>query len=97
MVDLGYLVLGPDYFFGDAVPNHEPGRDLEAWIMGSRKPAIDAFPAWLDAVKTKYGTSIVPASQCVEIYLWYRERGNEVLCCRYVSINDIKRYSLKAL
>ncbi|OAX37884.1 alpha/beta-hydrolase [Rhizopogon vinicolor AM-OR11-026] len=51
----GYLVLGPDYFFGDAVPNHEPGRDREAWIMGVRKLAIDAFPAWLDAVKSKYG------------------------------------------
>jgi len=52
----GYLVLGPDYFFGDAIPNHEPGRDRQAWIMGSRKPAIDAFPAWLDAVKAKYGS-----------------------------------------
>jgi len=65
MVEVGYLVLGPDYFFGDAIPNHEPGRDRQAWIMGSRKPAIDAFPAWLDAVKVKYGTSIFPASSCV--------------------------------
>lgn len=63
--ELGYLVLGPDYFFGDAIPNHEPGRDRNAWIMGSRKPAIDAFPAWLNAVKVKYGAPIVPASLCV--------------------------------
>jgi len=56
---LGYIVLGPDYFFGDSVPNHEPGRDLQAWLSGSRKPAIDAFPTWLDTVKTKYGTCLV--------------------------------------
>jgi len=62
-MELGYLVLGPDYFFGDAVPNHEPGRDREAWIMGVRKLAIDAFPAWLDAVKSKYGTSLVLCRQ----------------------------------
>jgi len=58
-VVLGYLVLGPDYFFGDAVPNHEPGRDRNAWIMASRKQASDAFPAWLDAVKAKFGACVV--------------------------------------
>lgn len=51
----GYIVLGPDYFFGDSVPNHLPDRDRQAWIDNSRQPAIDAFPAWLDAVKGKYG------------------------------------------
>lgn len=73
MVGLGYLVLGPDYFFGDAVPNHEPDRDRNAWLMRSRQPAIDAFPAWLDAVKVKYGTCLVLVSRCVQIYLWYRD------------------------
>ncbi|KAG2033014.1 dienelactone hydrolase [Suillus americanus] len=52
----GYLVLGPDYFFGDAVPNHPPERDLETWLANALKPAVDAFPAWLEAVKAKYGT-----------------------------------------
>ncbi|KAG2090774.1 uncharacterized protein F5147DRAFT_724478 [Suillus discolor] len=50
-----YIVLGADYFFGDSVPNHLPDCDRQAWIDNSRKPAIDAFPAWLDAVKGKYG------------------------------------------
>lgn len=52
----GYLVLGPDYFFGDAVPNHPPGRDLATWPLTALKPAVDAFPAWLEAAKAKYGT-----------------------------------------
>ncbi|KAG0697750.1 dienelactone hydrolase [Suillus ampliporus] len=52
----GYLVLGPDYFFGDALPKHPPDRDRRAWVEEARKPAIDAFPAWLDDVKAKYGT-----------------------------------------
>ncbi|KAG1736990.1 Alpha/Beta hydrolase protein [Suillus lakei] len=52
----GYVVLGPDYYFGDSVPNHPPGRDLQEWVLEARQPAIDAFPAWLDAVKEKYGT-----------------------------------------
>ncbi|KAG2033011.1 dienelactone hydrolase [Suillus americanus] len=51
----GYIVLGPDYFFGDSVMNHEADRDRQGWIDGARKPAIDAFPAWLDAVKGRYG------------------------------------------
>lgn len=51
----GYIVLGPDYFFGDSVMNHENDRDRQPWIDNARKPAIDAFPAWLDAVKGKYG------------------------------------------
>jgi hypothetical protein len=54
-VGLGYLVLGPDYFFGDAVPNHPPGRDLATWPLKALKPAVDAFPAWLEAAKAKYG------------------------------------------
>jgi dienelactone hydrolase len=52
----GYLVLGPDYFFGDAVPNHPPGRDMQTWLAHATKPAVDAFPTWLESVKAKYGT-----------------------------------------
>ncbi|KAG2116301.1 Alpha/Beta hydrolase protein [Suillus cothurnatus] len=51
----GYVVLGPDYFFGDAVTNHTIEPDRQTWIDNARKPAIDAFPAWLDAVKGRYG------------------------------------------
>ena len=69
MMELGYLVLGPDYFFGNAVPNHSPGFDRDAWLQEALKPATDAFPAWLDAVKAKYGTWLVPASRkFVEIF-----------------------------
>lgn len=53
----GFLVLGPDYFFGDAVPNHLPNRDREAWISAARAPATEAFPKWLNAVKALYGES----------------------------------------
>ena len=62
MIELGYLVLGPDYFFGNAVPNHPPGFDRHVWVQQAMKSAIDAFPAWLDAVKAKYGTWLGPAS-----------------------------------
>jgi hypothetical protein len=57
---LGYLVLGPDYFFGDAVPNHPPGRDMQTWLAHATKPAVDAFPTWLESVKAKYGACLVP-------------------------------------
>ncbi|KIJ09628.1 hypothetical protein PAXINDRAFT_172426 [Paxillus involutus ATCC 200175] len=52
----GFVVLGPDYFFGDAVPNHPPGRDRNAWLQSVQAPANEAFPKWLDAVKAIYGT-----------------------------------------
>ncbi|KAF8835155.1 alpha/beta-hydrolase [Paxillus ammoniavirescens] len=52
----GFVVLGPDYFFGDAVPNHPPGRDWGPWLQSVRAPAKEAFPKWLDAVKAIYGT-----------------------------------------
>ncbi|KAH7909058.1 Alpha/Beta hydrolase protein [Hygrophoropsis aurantiaca] len=52
----GFIVVGPDYFFGNGVPNHPPGFDRQVWVEGARQPAIDAFPAWLAAVKARYGT-----------------------------------------
>lgn len=79
----GYVVLGPDYFFGDSAPNHD-GPDRQEWIDNSRKPAIDAFPAWLDAVKGKYGMLV-----CFQSLLshpnMYREGEYQILCCRYVN------------
>lgn len=62
----GFLVLGPDYFFGDAVPNHPPDRDREAWIHAARAPAVEAFSKWIDAVKTLYGESPTVPIACVK-------------------------------
>ncbi|KII92995.1 hypothetical protein PLICRDRAFT_375986 [Plicaturopsis crispa FD-325 SS-3] len=53
----GFTVLGPDYFFGDAITKHEdPGFDKATWMANARTKALAAFPAWLEAVKEKYGT-----------------------------------------
>ncbi|KIJ59647.1 hypothetical protein HYDPIDRAFT_100295, partial [Hydnomerulius pinastri MD-312] len=46
--------LGPDYFFGFGVVNHPPGFDTNSWIDTALKPAQDAFPAWVNAVKAAY-------------------------------------------
>ncbi|EGN93570.1 hypothetical protein SERLA73DRAFT_97496 [Serpula lacrymans var. lacrymans S7.3] len=53
---VGYYVLGPDYLFGDAVPNHPPDFDRHTWAKTKLKPARDAFPKWLEAVKEIHGT-----------------------------------------
>jgi len=52
----GFIVLGPDYFFGSPVQDLPADRDMVAWIEEARAPANEAFPKWLDAVKEKYGT-----------------------------------------
>lgn len=55
----GFIVLGPDYFFGDSMGFHrgiEPDFDGEAWVQRQRKPAHEVMPKWLEAVKEKYGT-----------------------------------------
>ncbi|KAG8219214.1 dienelactone hydrolase family-domain-containing protein [Butyriboletus roseoflavus] len=51
----GFIVLGPDYFFGSAVQDLPANSDRNAWIEGARAPASEAFPKWLDAVKATYG------------------------------------------
>ncbi|TEB26696.1 alpha/beta-hydrolase [Coprinellus micaceus] len=59
----GYYVLGPDYFFGDPIQKHttldleplDPNFDLPAWLTKSRAQAAAALPAWVDAVKKRYG------------------------------------------
>jgi len=52
----GFTVVGPDYFFGDAIYKHtEPDFDRMAWIGEYMKKAKAAVPAWLTAIKDKYG------------------------------------------
>lgn len=54
---LGFITLGPDYFFGDPIQNHkdEEGFDRAAWSAKSKKQARESIPRWLEAVKEKYG------------------------------------------
>ncbi|KAH7886374.1 dienelactone hydrolase [Phlebopus sp. FC_14] len=52
----GFIVLGPDYLFGDTAENHIASEGREEWIQSCRDPAIKAFPKWFDAVKAVYGT-----------------------------------------
>jgi len=56
-IDVGFIVLGPDYFFGDPVQNHngEEGFDRAAWFDKSVKNAAECVPRWLEAVKQIYG------------------------------------------
>ncbi|KAG6840326.1 hypothetical protein C0991_007439 [Blastosporella zonata] len=53
----GFLVLGIDYFFGDAIHLHleEEGFDRVAWITNAREKSHEAFPKWLEAVRSTYG------------------------------------------
>ncbi|KAF5376906.1 hypothetical protein D9615_007353 [Tricholomella constricta] len=54
----GFLVLGIDYFFGDAVQLHtEPGFDRAVWIQNAREKAKPVVPKWLDAVREQYGSA----------------------------------------
>jgi len=55
----GFIVLGPDYLFGDAVPDQPAGFDLHVWALKKWKVARDAFPKWLEAVEQTYGTKDV--------------------------------------
>ncbi len=55
--DLGFLVLGVDYFFGDPVYKHtEPDFDRAAWSQKARTRAAQETPKWIEAVREKYGT-----------------------------------------
>ncbi len=54
--DLGFLVLGVDYFFGDPAHTHtEPEFDRVAWMQKSKALAEKETPKWIKAVKEKYG------------------------------------------
>ncbi|KAF9444517.1 alpha/beta-hydrolase [Macrolepiota fuliginosa MF-IS2] len=53
----GFLVLGIDYFFGDAIYKHtEAGFDRSAWIQNARTRAAEETPKWVQAVRQQYGT-----------------------------------------
>jgi hypothetical protein len=53
----GFIVLGIDYLFGDAINLHtdEKGFDKAAWIAKSMERAKEAFPKWLKEVREIYG------------------------------------------
>lgn len=50
-------MLGPDYFFGDPIQNHdnEEGFDRGTWMAKTKKGADECVPRWFAAVKEKYG------------------------------------------
>jgi len=53
----GFLVLGLDYFFGDAIDKHtDPDFDRMAWITEMRGRADVETPKWIQAVREQYGT-----------------------------------------
>ncbi|KAG9309080.1 dienelactone hydrolase [Chiua virens] len=52
----GFVVLGPDYLFGQYVQDVPGDVDKFAWAHTRLDAAVEAFPKWLDAVKAKYGT-----------------------------------------
>ncbi|KAH7916438.1 Alpha/Beta hydrolase protein [Hygrophoropsis aurantiaca] len=51
----GFIVLGPDYFFGTSVPNQPPGTDLRSWAAEAYVRAVETFPKWLEGVRERYG------------------------------------------
>ncbi|KAG9310231.1 dienelactone hydrolase [Chiua virens] len=51
----GFVVLGPDYFFGQYIQDLPEDADKPAWAHKKLETAIEVFPKWLDAVKAKYG------------------------------------------
>ncbi|KAF5311524.1 hypothetical protein D9611_011551 [Ephemerocybe angulata] len=61
----GYHVLGPDYFFGDAITQHvyenfqsfDPNFVLATWVAKSRAQAEAALPAWIEAIRQRYGAA----------------------------------------
>jgi len=63
----GFIVLGPDYFFGKPVQDLPTDRDRVTWAHASLAAATQAFPKWLDAVKETYGvetTKYVAVGYC---------------------------------
>ncbi|KAF9258070.1 alpha/beta-hydrolase [Marasmius fiardii PR-910] len=57
--DHGFIVVGIDYFLGDPVylHNEEAGFNRDAWMAKSKAQAARIHPAWLEAVRQKYGPS----------------------------------------
>jgi hypothetical protein len=56
----GFIVVGPDYFFGDPIDLHtgKEGWDRQAWMAKSRRAADECVPKWFEAVKEEYGQQL---------------------------------------
>jgi hypothetical protein len=55
---IGYIVLGPDYFFGDHMQDHTEPDFLEhrdEWFVQKLKRAQEAMPEWFSTVRETYG------------------------------------------
>ncbi|KAF8131431.1 dienelactone hydrolase [Boletus edulis] len=52
----GFIVLGPDYFFGTYAQDLPEDQDKTAWAYEALSKALEVFPEWFDTVKAKYGT-----------------------------------------
>lgn len=61
ITQIGFIVLGIDYLFGDGVQFHseEAGFELKSWAYSKLQPAKDATVIWIEAVKTIYGTGLI--------------------------------------
>ncbi|KAH6918336.1 Alpha/Beta hydrolase protein [Coprinopsis sp. MPI-PUGE-AT-0042] len=56
----GYHVLGIDYFLGDPIGNHDlndPNFNATAWVIKSQAQAEEVLPKWINAVRSKYGST----------------------------------------
>ena len=55
--DLGYTVLGLDYFFGDRLEElmKQPDFDRETWRKKVAAQALECTPKWVEAVRQRYG------------------------------------------
>ncbi|KDQ51147.1 hypothetical protein JAAARDRAFT_41412 [Jaapia argillacea MUCL 33604] len=55
---LGFIVLGPDYFFGNPVhlARETPNFDQDGWMNAAKDKTTEILPSWLKAAKEKYGT-----------------------------------------
>ena len=51
----GFIVLGPDCFFGVPIQDLPEDRDKASWANEALVKAREVFPKWLDAVKATYG------------------------------------------
>ena len=61
----GFLVVGPDYFWGDKLELRmkkdptfvPPNPKFDEWTDIYQERSFKVLPQWLDAVRQKYGTS----------------------------------------
>ena len=70
---IGYIVLGPDYFFGDHYQDHMEDPTFidrrDQWFVQKLKAAQEAMPEWLKIVRETYG---MPSHLLDAWYLGYR-------------------------